>query len=306
MTSAEAFLEFRPCLDTAMAMGLLDSAQLDELQARLAKGEEMIGRYTEANMRMTEGRSLEQELLVIKEQVQPTMASLKENDLVVQRENEELAHVEAQIADLQAQKEGPGREEADPGEVSTDIEHRLEKDNLPDLGDGVAVFYLAPNCERRVLVVLNFLNPGAQSARSSSSFTYEDVPMAECFDARRAQKALGNKLRRGMAPAGQKVAAGPAAHCSVAQSTGSFEQGAQSLRSSQAALDKHLAVALPEPRWAWTTMACTGLICWAAGYLGLLYPNDTAKAWSGLRAVFAGQVGPGFAHVGQDCPQLFG
>ncbi|CAL8089047.1 unnamed protein product [Prunus armeniaca] len=95
MTSAEAFLEFRSCLDTAMAMGLLDSAQLDELQARLAKGEEMIGRYVEVHMRMTEECSLEQELLAKKELVQPTMASLKENDLVVQRENEELTQVEA-------------------------------------------------------------------------------------------------------------------------------------------------------------------------------------------------------------------
>ncbi|CAL9011781.1 unnamed protein product [Prunus brigantina] len=95
MTSAEAFQEFSSCLDTAMAMGLLDSAQLDELQARLVEGEEMIGRYVKANKRMTEGCLLEQELLVIKEQVQPTMASLKENDLVVQRENEELAQVEA-------------------------------------------------------------------------------------------------------------------------------------------------------------------------------------------------------------------
>ncbi|CAL8991915.1 unnamed protein product, partial [Prunus brigantina] len=31
MTTAEAFIEFRACLDEAMAMGLLDSAQLDEL-----------------------------------------------------------------------------------------------------------------------------------------------------------------------------------------------------------------------------------------------------------------------------------
>ncbi|CAL9024987.1 unnamed protein product, partial [Prunus brigantina] len=62
MTSAEDFLEFRSCLDTAMAMGLLDSAQLDELHVRLTEGEEMIGRYAEANMRMTEGCSLEQKL----------------------------------------------------------------------------------------------------------------------------------------------------------------------------------------------------------------------------------------------------
>ncbi|CAL9000787.1 unnamed protein product, partial [Prunus brigantina] len=91
MTTAEAFMEFRSCLDTAMAMGLLDSAQLDELQVRLAEGEEMIGRCAEASMRMTEGCLLEQGLSVIKEQVQPAMASLKENDLVVHRENEELA-----------------------------------------------------------------------------------------------------------------------------------------------------------------------------------------------------------------------
>ncbi|CAL9001123.1 unnamed protein product [Prunus brigantina] len=67
----------------------------------------MIGRYAEANMRMIERCSLEQELSAIKGQVQPamctnTMASLKENDLVVRRENEELAQVKAQIAELQA------------------------------------------------------------------------------------------------------------------------------------------------------------------------------------------------------------
>ncbi|XP_021822575.1 uncharacterized protein LOC110763990 [Prunus avium] len=101
MTAAGAISEFRSCLDTAMALGLLDSAQLDELQARLAEGEEMIAQYSEAVMRMVEGSSLEQDLEVIKEQVQPAMVRLKENDLVVQRENEELAQVEAQIAELQ-------------------------------------------------------------------------------------------------------------------------------------------------------------------------------------------------------------
>ncbi|CAL2255295.1 unnamed protein product [Prunus armeniaca] len=104
MTTTEAFMEFKSCLDTVMAMGLLDSAQLDELQVRLAEGEEMIGRYAEANLRMTEGCSLEHELSAIKEQVQPAMARSKENDLVVQRENEELAQVEAQIAELQARQ----------------------------------------------------------------------------------------------------------------------------------------------------------------------------------------------------------
>ncbi|CAL2239697.1 unnamed protein product [Prunus armeniaca] len=56
-------------------------------------------------MRITEGCSLGQELLVIKEQVQPAMARLKENDLVVERENEELAQVEVQIAELQARRD---------------------------------------------------------------------------------------------------------------------------------------------------------------------------------------------------------
>ncbi|PQP98281.1 uncharacterized protein Pyn_26112 [Prunus yedoensis var. nudiflora] len=88
-----------------MALSLLDSAQLDELQARLAEGEEMIGRYAEAVTRMAEGSSLEQDREVIKEQVRPAMARLKENDLVVQRENEELAQVEAQIAELQARRD---------------------------------------------------------------------------------------------------------------------------------------------------------------------------------------------------------
>ncbi|CAL8087374.1 unnamed protein product [Prunus armeniaca] len=105
MTTAEAFMELRSCLDTSMALDLLDSAQLDELQARLAEGEEMIGRYAEANMRMTEGCLLEEKLSVIKEQVQPAMARLKENDLVVQRENEELAQVEVQIVELQARRD---------------------------------------------------------------------------------------------------------------------------------------------------------------------------------------------------------
>ncbi|KAL6286341.1 hypothetical protein ACE6H2_010731 [Prunus campanulata] len=100
MANAETFMEFRSCLDTAMALGLLDSAQLDELQVRLAEGEEMIGRYAEAGMNMTEGCSLEQELAEIKQ-----WAQLKENDLVIKRENEELAQVEAQIAELQARRD---------------------------------------------------------------------------------------------------------------------------------------------------------------------------------------------------------
>ncbi|XP_021822416.1 uncharacterized protein LOC110763841 [Prunus avium] len=104
MTTVKAFMEFRSCLDATMALGLLNSAQLDELHARLAEGEEMIGRYAEATMRMAKGCSLEQELAVIKEQVRPAMAQLKENDLVVQRENEELAQVEAQIAKLQVRR----------------------------------------------------------------------------------------------------------------------------------------------------------------------------------------------------------
>ncbi|PQQ18291.1 uncharacterized protein Pyn_39111 [Prunus yedoensis var. nudiflora] len=55
----------------------------------------MISWYAKAEMRMTEGCSLEQELAAIKQQAQPAMAQLKENDLVVQRENEELVQVEA-------------------------------------------------------------------------------------------------------------------------------------------------------------------------------------------------------------------
>ncbi|PQQ05565.1 uncharacterized protein Pyn_12425 [Prunus yedoensis var. nudiflora] len=102
MANAETFMEFRSCLDTAMALCLLDSAQLDELQVRLTEGEEMIGWYADAGMNMTEGCSLEQELAEIKQQAQPAMAQLKENNLVVKRENEELAQVEAQIAELQA------------------------------------------------------------------------------------------------------------------------------------------------------------------------------------------------------------
>ncbi|PQM34004.1 uncharacterized protein Pyn_01503 [Prunus yedoensis var. nudiflora] len=105
MTNAETFMEFRSCLDTAMALGLLDSVQLDELQVRLAEGEEMIGRYAESGMKMTEGCSLEQELAEIKQQAQPAMAQLKENDLVIKRENEELAQVEAQIVELQARRD---------------------------------------------------------------------------------------------------------------------------------------------------------------------------------------------------------
>ncbi|PQM38286.1 uncharacterized protein Pyn_39215 [Prunus yedoensis var. nudiflora] len=105
MIDVESFMEFRSYLDTAMALGLLDSAQLDELQVRLAEGEEMIGRFAMVGMKMIEGCSLEQELAEIKQQAQPAMAQLKENDLIVQRENEELAQVEAQIAELQAHRE---------------------------------------------------------------------------------------------------------------------------------------------------------------------------------------------------------
>ncbi|PQM36579.1 uncharacterized protein Pyn_40817 [Prunus yedoensis var. nudiflora] len=71
-----------------MALGLLDSAQLDELQVRLAEGEEMISRYAEAGLRMSEGCSLDQELVEIKQQTQPAMALLKENELILQKENE--------------------------------------------------------------------------------------------------------------------------------------------------------------------------------------------------------------------------
>ncbi|PQM39876.1 uncharacterized protein Pyn_10231 [Prunus yedoensis var. nudiflora] len=105
MANAQTFEEFRSCLDTAMALGLLDLAQLDELQIRLAEGEEMIGRYAKAGMKMTEGCSLEHEPEVIKQQAQPAMAQLKENDLVVQRESEELTQVEVQIAKLQARRD---------------------------------------------------------------------------------------------------------------------------------------------------------------------------------------------------------
>ncbi|CAL2255294.1 unnamed protein product [Prunus armeniaca] len=42
----------------------------------------------------------------------------------------------------------------------------------------------------------------------------------------------------GVTPTGLEVAAGPVVHYSVAQSTGSFEQGVQSLRPSRAALGK--------------------------------------------------------------------
>ncbi|CAL2244736.1 unnamed protein product [Prunus armeniaca] len=71
----------------------------------LGRGRGVIGRYAEANIRMTEGCSLEQELSAIKDQVQLAMAHLKENDLVIQRENEELAQVEVQIAELQARRD---------------------------------------------------------------------------------------------------------------------------------------------------------------------------------------------------------
>ncbi|PQP91797.1 uncharacterized protein Pyn_21383 [Prunus yedoensis var. nudiflora] len=85
MTNAETFMEFWSCLDAAMALGLLDSAQLDELQVRLAEGEVMISRYAEAGMRITKGCSLKQELTTIKQQAQPAMAQLKENNFIVRR-----------------------------------------------------------------------------------------------------------------------------------------------------------------------------------------------------------------------------
>ncbi|CAL8992816.1 unnamed protein product, partial [Prunus brigantina] len=88
---------------------------------------------------------------------------------------------------------------------------------------------LAPICKRRVLTVLNFLN---SRARVTQLFTYGGVPVAECFDARRAQKALGSKSRQGVTPAGLEVAAGPVAHRSVALPTRPLEQGARPLRPS--------------------------------------------------------------------------
>ncbi|PQP92898.1 uncharacterized protein Pyn_33142 [Prunus yedoensis var. nudiflora] len=100
MADTQTFQKFWSCLDMAMALDLLDSAQLDELQIRLAVDEEMISRYAEAEMKMIEGCSLEHELAEIKQQAQPAMAQLKENDLVVQRESEELTQVEAQIIEL--------------------------------------------------------------------------------------------------------------------------------------------------------------------------------------------------------------
>ncbi|PQQ15823.1 uncharacterized protein Pyn_19006 [Prunus yedoensis var. nudiflora] len=83
MANAEIFGEFRSCLDSAVALGLLDLAQLDELQVRLAEGEEMISRYAKAGMRMVEGCSLDQELAKIKQHTQLAMVLLRENELVV-------------------------------------------------------------------------------------------------------------------------------------------------------------------------------------------------------------------------------
>ncbi|PQQ16573.1 uncharacterized protein Pyn_02674 [Prunus yedoensis var. nudiflora] len=60
-----------------MALGLLDSAQLDELQARFAEGEEMIGRYAEAWIRITEGCSLEQDVVEVEAQIAELQARCK-------------------------------------------------------------------------------------------------------------------------------------------------------------------------------------------------------------------------------------
>ncbi|PQQ06136.1 uncharacterized protein Pyn_36331 [Prunus yedoensis var. nudiflora] len=98
MANAENFWEF-------MSIGLLDSAQLDERQVRLAMVKEMIGRYAKAGMRMSEGGMLDQGLVEIKQQTQLAMALLKETELTVQKENEELAQVEAQIAKLQTRQD---------------------------------------------------------------------------------------------------------------------------------------------------------------------------------------------------------
>ncbi|CAL2229955.1 unnamed protein product [Prunus armeniaca] len=95
---------------------------------------------------------------------------------------------------------------------------------------------------------------------------------------------LSERGPEGVTPTGLEVAAGPAVHYSVAQSAGSFEQGVQPLRPSLAALgwdpDGMLAAASHGPGWAWTAEVRTGPNFWAAGYLGLFRPNDTAKAWS--------------------------
>ncbi|KAI5317263.1 hypothetical protein L3X38_036970 [Prunus dulcis] len=65
--SPRTFDEFKGCLDIAMALGLLDSAKLDELHTRLAEVELMISRYAEAATKMTMGCKLNEELAIIKE-----------------------------------------------------------------------------------------------------------------------------------------------------------------------------------------------------------------------------------------------
>ena len=93
LADPEAFSQFRASLDAVMSLGLLDSTKLDELQTRLAEGEEMLARFADVRRRMVEGCSLDEELDEIKERTHPAMASLKDNELLVQRENEELVLV---------------------------------------------------------------------------------------------------------------------------------------------------------------------------------------------------------------------
>ncbi|CAL9024781.1 unnamed protein product [Prunus brigantina] len=66
MTNAETFDEFNGCLDTAMALSLLDLAKLDELHTSVAEGELMISHYVEAATKMTMGCTLDEELTIIK------------------------------------------------------------------------------------------------------------------------------------------------------------------------------------------------------------------------------------------------
>ncbi|PQP91851.1 uncharacterized protein Pyn_25391 [Prunus yedoensis var. nudiflora] len=89
-------------VEEAMRVALKD-ADWDPLPTKTSRGKK--APVVPSRLRMSEGCSLDQELVEIKQQTQPAMALLKKNELILQKENEELAQVEAQITELQVRRD---------------------------------------------------------------------------------------------------------------------------------------------------------------------------------------------------------
>ncbi|CAL9020657.1 unnamed protein product [Prunus brigantina] len=156
------------------------------------------------------------------------MARLKENDLVVQRENEELAQVEAQIAELQACRDLILQRRDGAVAAGTELKSSARQ------------ILKAATEKKRALAERKLIRARWQVDIDVGTAQYNLVPPAASGLSRPRSCAghLRSEDPEGATPAGLEVAAGPVAHRSVALSAGPFEQGAQPLRPSRAALDK--------------------------------------------------------------------